>query len=138
MNASFYILLATLLATAGNVLAYYQSIHRMIQRENEEHALIQEQSRYFMKLAIYESIPIILMVIGFIRLTEGRTYAFFSLTCVLVIWLLGALFIRSITKRMQEKVTVSPDTAVFLTSFKVLAVSMLITFPILSIVSLTM
>ncbi|WP_110114426.1 hypothetical protein [Bacillus sp. CGMCC 1.16541] len=137
----WYFVLAAVIATVGMLFIYrstMQRVENIIAEGGEEDEvykkLIKEQTPFFIKHAVLEIVPLILVVIGFMGMEAAENVSFEPLTVAVIVWI-GTVFM--VFQTNQSVLSRQSDTRFnsFLTKFMFIEMALISAFPIIAIVA---
>lgn len=142
-NPSWYFVIASIIAVIGIVVAFKQFAAKLEERLNSKDSFPQQEiqrdlTQFFLKVAGIETIPVILIVLGFmgVKTWNGETTDLL-LPFVMVIgtFLLGIIQIL-LTRGTLHSLNVSAEVKSFFNTYVFIGLSLISAFPIISVVAL--
>ena len=104
MDALYYFVLAAVIATFGIGWAVRTAIRELV---NEPERKENIQTKLFIKVAVVETIPIILIIFGFINLSDSTSDVILPLIIVAVVTILNIIFINGTSSEITNDLNLS-------------------------------
>ena len=145
MDAGWFFVIASLIAVIGVVVAFKQLVHQvgeMIDRGDtiNEGVLQAQMTRFFMKVAIIEAIPIILIVLGFMQIGEstGDSNQMIPLTIILLIFVFGIINVMLSKNGLFIRKEIDSSTRSSLNMLNFIGIAFVSSVPLISVIALMM
>ncbi|WP_078546194.1 hypothetical protein [Litchfieldia alkalitelluris] len=144
MNPSWLFVIATAIAVFG-ILTVFKALMANVQSKLEEEqeikgeSLQKEQSKFFIKVIMVETIPILLIVVGFSQIGQpdiGDIQLFFPLIIIVAIFIYAVTNLFIVRKETINYGEPSQETKNFINTFLFIAIALLSSIPTISIVGI--
>ncbi|MBM7703934.1 hypothetical protein [Metabacillus iocasae] len=136
----WYFVLAAVIATVGMLFIYrstMQRVEEIVAEGGEEEVvyqkLIKEQTPFFIKHAVLEIVPLILVVLGFMTLETSENVSPAPLAVAVIVWI-GTVFMVFQTNQAVLSRQTDNRFNSFLTKFMLIEMALMSAFPIIAIV----
>ncbi|WP_077622757.1 hypothetical protein [Sediminibacillus massiliensis] len=144
MNPGWLFVLAAVIAVTGIVVAFKQMAGTAEKRLEEGKTVTtesfqKETTRFFIKVAIIEVIPILLIVFGFVQIESYNANSLqlmFPILFILVILLFGMLNVILTRTRLMSIKDLSEQSRAFVNSTIFIGIGLVSTIPIIGVVAI--
>jgi MFS family permease len=145
MNPAWFFVIATIIAVFGILFAFKNlmaHVREKIEKGQEVsgESLQQEQTRFFIKVAMVEAIPILLIVFGFMQIEQINVQAHNTLLQILIIVgivifaFIQILFLKR--DMVGQHDPISPESKTLVNTLMMIGLAMVSAIPIVSIVAI--
>jgi Flp pilus assembly protein TadB len=143
LNPAWLFVSATIIAVVGILLSFKKMMSHFQTKMEEEkdikgESFQKELTRFFIQVAIVESIPILLIIFGFmqIEVQDGPVNILFPLVIIIAVFLLALISVITIRRDILGFNNTSQDAINLVNTYVYIGLTLLSAFPIISIVAL--
>jgi MFS family permease len=145
MNPAWFFVIATVIAVLGILFAFKNMMSHVREKlekgqEIRGESIQQEQTRFFIKVAMVEAIPILLIVYGFMQIEHIQEQNYNTLLpiliiiCVVIFALIQILFLKRDMVGQHDPISTESNTLV--NTLMMIGLAMVSAIPIVSIVAI--
>jgi F0F1-type ATP synthase membrane subunit c/vacuolar-type H+-ATPase subunit K len=132
MDALYYFVLAAIIATFGISWAVRIAIRELA---NEPERKENIQTKMFIKVAVVEAIPIILIIFGFINLSSSTSDIILPLIIVGVVTILNIIFINGTSSQITNDLNTPGDLKSAIKTLTMMGTTLVLAIPIIAVVA---
>lgn len=132
MEALYYFVLAAVIATFGISWAVRTAIRELV---NEPERKENIQTKMFIKVAVVEAIPIILIIFGFINLSSSNSDVILPLIIVGAVTILNIIFIYGTSSEITNDLNTPGDLKSAVKTLTMMGVTLVLAIPTIAVVA---
>ncbi|WP_148629690.1 F0F1 ATP synthase subunit C [Bacillus sp. E214] len=132
MEALYYFVLAAVIATFGISWAVRTAIKELV---NGPERKVNIQTKMFIKVAVVEAIPIILIIFGFINLSSSTSDVILPLIIVGAVTILNIIFIYGTSSEITNDLNTPGDLKLAIKTLTMMGVTLVLAIPTIAVVA---